>query len=140
MDVLVRTGRAQYLKQGNGYPLGWLIMPLLEACVRMNQQILRVYQVPPLYKAGVRYQEEPADQGFEEFALVPQVYARHWGDCDDLATWRCAELREQGERATIRVVWKNPSIGGLRHRLYHVIVRRADRTVEDPSKILGMGR
>ena len=29
------------------------------------------------------------------------VLSRGWGDCDDLAPWRVAELQEAGEKATI---------------------------------------
>jgi hypothetical protein len=92
--------------------------------------------VPPLYQSGVVYQEEPADQGFESFDDAHVCYQRGWADCDDLGAWRCAELRESGENANIRITWmKHPTRTG---RLYHVTVRRADGTIEDPSKKLGM--
>ena len=117
--------------------LARLVRPILEAAVQANQNLLRNLKVPPLYQCGVRYQNEPEGTN-EEFALIPVVLARKWGDCDDLAPWRCAELREQGENAKIRVSWKVYKPSGF--ALYHVTVRRADGTIEDPSKILGMGK
>jgi hypothetical protein len=116
----------------------------LNAMVRANQLYLasEAYAgrpVPPLYSSGVRYAEEPWNKDgarVEEFADIPTVLARKWGDCDDLAPWRCAELRAQGEAAKIRISWKPTRLG----RLFHVVVRRADGRVEDPSRVLGMGR
>lgn len=93
--------------------------------------------VPPLYKSGVRYQNEP-DNGEEEFADIPTVLQRGWGDCDDLAPWRVAELRAAGEvGASLRLTWKLLPNG---RKLFHVLVRRADGSIEDPSAILGMGQ
>ena len=116
--------------------LGLAIKALLDAQVKINQLYLRTHSVPPLYQAGVRYQEEP-DNGLEEFACVEPVYRRGWGDCDDLAPWRCAELRNAGEPAKIRIQWKRQRNG---RKLFHIVVRRGDGTIEDPSLILGMGQ
>lgn len=41
--------------------------------------------------------------------------------CDDLSPLRCAELRNAGERATIRIQWKTQDSG---QKLYHILVRR----------------
>lgn len=115
----------------------------LNALVRANIRYIgaEIYQgrrVPLLYQSGVRYAEEPWNANgarVEEFADIPTVYARRWGDCDDLAPWRVAELRAMGEPAKIRITWKTLKSG----RLFHVLVRRANGQIEDPSKILGMG-
>ena len=101
----------------------------------VNQLFLKTHRVPPLYESGVRYQNEPRSFPCEEFASIPAVMARGWGDCDDLAPWRVAELREQGERAKIRIQWKRQPSGT---KLFHVVVRRGDGSIEDPSRILGM--
>lgn len=114
--------------------LGLAIKAILEAQVRVNQIYLRTHHVPPLYQSGVVYQEEP-DNGLEEFACVEPVLKRGWGDCDDLAPWLCAELRNQGEKAKIRIQWKRQPNG---RKLFHIVVRRADGTIEDPSRVLGM--
>lgn len=114
--------------------LGLAIKAILDTQVKLNQLYLRRFHVPPLYESGVRYQEEP-DDGVEEFAGIEPVLMRKWGDCDDLAPWRCAELRELGEKAQIRVQWKRQPNG---RKLFHIVVRRGDGTIEDPSRILGM--
>lgn len=129
-----------------GFAGGWLkrsrmlalaIKPLLEASVVINRRYLRAFpQTPPIYQAGVVYQNEPPDQGFEDFAVIPAMLKRGWGDCDDLAPWRVAELQERGENARIRIQWKKlPGKG----KLYHIVVRRGDGRIEDPSYLLGMG-
>lgn len=114
------------------------IKAILDTQVRINQIYLRQFSVPPMYELGrlgrLRYQEEP-DDGIEEFAGIEPVLMRGWGDCDDLAPWRAAELREQGENAKIRVHWKKQPNG---RKMFHVTVRRGDGTIEDPSRILGM--
>ena len=99
--------------------------------------------MPPLYESGVRYEEEPAGQPYEEFASIPVVLSRGWGDCDDVVSWRIAELRNQGEHAKVRLKWQPDFTRGA--RLYHVMVRRAATggdgrgLIEDPSLLLGMG-
>lgn len=61
-------------------------------------------QLPPLYQSGVVYREEPGHGGGKEFFDLPQtVYARGWGDCDDLCIWRIAELLAQGVRASCSI-------------------------------------
>lgn len=125
--------------------LGTAIKPILEALVLVDQMYLRVHRCPELYKSGVRYMEEPLNQAtlgsgepqrVEEFAAIPAIIERGWDDCDGLAPWRCAELRERGEPAKIRIQWKrNPANG---QKLFHIVVRRADGSIEDPSYLLGM--
>lgn len=128
-----------------GSSSGWLhrsrvfgvaIKAILEATVMINRVYLRLHSVPPLYQSGVRYQEEP-DDGIEEFATIPIILSRGWGDCDDLAPWRVAELQHGGEKATIRISWMRQENN---RKLFHITVRRANGTIEDPSRILGMGR
>lgn len=130
---------------GSGYERGWLrhsrmlglaIKPLLDANVKINRLYLATHpQIPSIYRAGVIYREEDPRQGYEDFAIVPAIVARGWGDCDDLAPWRCAELQNAGEEARIRIQWKRAQSG---NKLFHIVVRRADGTIEDPSLILGM--
>ena len=132
MDVLVSLGEVPLLKRSRF--LGTFIKPLLDALVVVNRLYLRSHHVPPLYKSGVRYLQEPADGKPEEFAAIPVVLARGWGDCDDLAPYRVAELQEAGEKARIRITWRR--VG--KRRTYHVLVRRADGRIEDPSRLLGM--
>lgn len=117
--------------------LALVIREALEAVILANQLYLRLHQVPALYESGIRYEEEPAGQPYEDFSAVPVVLARGWGDCDDLVSWRIAELRNGGENAKVRLKWAYDPIRGA--RMYHVLVRRSNGQVEDPSKRLGMG-
>lgn len=127
--------------------LGLAIRPILESCVLNNMLYLHLHKnVPALYAAGVRYENEPnymfEGKPLEEFALIPIVLGRGWGDCDDLAPWRVAELRlRANEPAKIRIQWQRPMLpnGKLGRKYFHIVVRRGDgTTIEDPSAKLGM--
>lgn len=100
-------------------------------------------QTPALYDLGkrglVRYQREP--RGKEEWCDLLEVYRRGWGDCEDLAAWRCAELQFR----------KIPAVPNIRFRrvgkqtIYHVTVLTVAEkdgkkgiVEEDPSRLLGM--
>jgi RNA polymerase subunit RPABC4/transcription elongation factor Spt4 len=92
----------------------------------------------------------------EEFADAATVLHRGWGDCDDLSPWRTAELQEAGDlKADSKISWKTackncgakvngnslkcPRCGSTRrNRVFHVVTRRGDGRVEDPSQYLGM--
>jgi hypothetical protein len=107
----------------------------LGAATALGMQQIGWYGLPPLYSSGVRYVREvcraPNVPGACERFLTPaQSMVERDCDCDDLAVWRAAELQLRGERA--RAVAIPSSVG------WHVVVRRADGTIEDPSKILGM--
>ncbi len=91
--------------------------------------------VPPLYRSGVYYQNEP--EGLPDEALdIPAIMRQGHGDCLHLSAWRVAELRNAGEKkARIAVTRKRLGRG---KRLFHVLVRRGNGKLEDPSKRLGM--
>lgn len=143
MRVLINLGEgtSRWLKKSR--ILGIAIQPILHALTTVDQLYLKFHHIPPLYATGVRYKEEP-EGTIEEFAAVPAVLERKWGDCDDLAPWRCAELRNAGEKAKIRLQWKMLGItraqwlmGRTGQKLYHVVVRRERGAVKanefDPS-------
>lgn len=112
-----------------------VVEALCGALVRIDRDYLRRHpSAPALYSAGVRYQEEPP--GMERWAGIGEVLELGHGDCEDLACWRVAELQERaGEPATPYVERRwIPGTGWL----YHVVVRRADGQIEDPSRMLGM--
>lgn len=70
----------------------------------------------------------------EEWQNVAELYGAGKGDCEDLAGARAAELRvRRGEPARAIAYRSGP-------RKFHAVVRRADGTIEDPSRILGMGK
>lgn len=94
-------------------------------------------------------------EGVEEFADALTVLRRGWGDCDDLSPWRTAELQEAGDaKADSKISWKtrckdcgarvtrDPKCqhcgSTRRRRVFHVVTRRGDGRVEDPSQYLGM--
>ena len=118
--------------------LALVIRGALEAVILANRIYLRTHHVPPLYESGVRYEEEPLGQPYEDFSAIPVVLARGWLDCDDAVCWRIAELRNIGENAKVRLKWQYDPVRNT--RMYHVLVRRENGQVEDPSLRLGMGR
>jgi hypothetical protein len=127
---------------------------LVESVAVGNLYLMRRGKYPPLFGSGVKWQQEPNAGRFEEIASCRRVLARGWGDCDDLCAWLIAEYRLAGEQAKARVYVKfyngttlldfdeflaarAAGVGRLKS-LYHVQVRRADQTIEDPSRLLGM--
>jgi hypothetical protein len=105
--------------------LGAALAGLQAAALR----ILTRESLPHLYQSGVRYRRERPMQ--EHWKLPDQTYRDGFGDCEDLASWRAAELQKAGEDANIVLVRAKP-------KLWHVAVQREDGSLEDPSKRLGM--
>lgn len=88
------------------------------------------WKLPPLYESGVRFRPDPYQgSGVENFKLPNAVYADGWGDCDRLVIYRIWELLCAGEPATCRSEWVDNAV--------HVLVRRKNGQLEDPSIILG---
>lgn len=116
------------------------VAQLVEALVYVNRLWLPFHrETPPLYSSGVVFAADDAayEAGMPNFWRdIPSTLAMGCGHCVALSAWRLAELREAGEKATVRIYeWHSP-IGGTD---YHIHVLRADgRTVEDPAKRLGM--
>ena len=110
-----------------------VVQGVLKVVVTQNRGQVRK-GLPSLYRSGVRYREEPPDD--DTFRDGESTLDRGHGDCAHLCAWRVAELQEAGEPAKIRIKW-----GPLREgapRMFHVQIRRADGSIEDPSRILGM--
>lgn len=106
---------------------------MLDALVRLDLLELKQRRYPSLYKSGVRYQREPKEPGrFERWKTIRELIDTGFGDCEDLASARVAELRMMGVRA---IPW-------LRRRgnTWHVVVRYPNGRIEDPSRRLGMGK
>lgn len=110
---------------------GPALAPLLEAMTTLNRRYLTERWMP-LYESGVRYHREP--RGVERWITTPIAQERTIADCEDLATWRAAELQLQGIDARA-IALERPQRRG---RLYHVVVRYPDGRIEDPSRKLGM--
>jgi hypothetical protein len=115
-----------------------VIDPVLEAVTRLNESMIRSGQTPTaseLVKLGAVWR--PENMGDEHFDHGATIASRGWGDCDDWAPLRAAEMRASGEDpgAVARVVPSGPST-------YHAIVQRSDGTdlrgPEDISVQAGM--
>ncbi len=74
--------------------------------------------------------------GGERFRDIGRILEKGAVDCDNLACWRAAELRQNGIKASPYITWRPRLDGGV---TYHVLVRWPDGTTEDPSLLLGMG-
>jgi hypothetical protein len=102
----------------------------LEGLVRVNETLYRENpSLPSIYDAGVRYRG--SDPG-EDWRNVTEVTSSKYGDCEDLAAARAAELRvRRGENARAEVKRTGP-------HMTHAFVIRGDGSIEDPSRKLGM--
>lgn len=108
---------------------------LLECLTRMDQIYLQKHpETPLLYDSGIQYQEEPP--GAEDWVDIPSILKIGWGDCEELAAWRVAELRERyGIHAECDFSSQRKDDGSY---LYHIYVKLPDGRTEDPSRELGM--
>jgi len=114
----------------------WVLTPLLAALTEINRAARRNgYSVPPLYRSGVRYREEP--HGSERWLSSVAALREGSADCEDLACWLAADLLDQGLPArAIPLPSPQRTAGG--GRLYHIVVDRGSGLLEDPSRNLGM--
>ena len=114
-----------------------VVRALGEGLVLGNRLHLEAYpETPDLYDSGVRYIDESdrPEQGID----IPAIIQAGGSDCLNLSAWRIAELRQrENEKAKFRIFWKKYDDG---FRLFHVLVRRGNGNLEDPSKLLGMGK
>lgn len=99
-------------------------------------------EIPLLYESGCRYQREARDRSgarLEEWRSPLAVCEAGAGDCEDLAAYRVAELRERlGEPSARFDVLSQEPRPGREHWLFHIRIRRQDGRLEDPSRLLGM--
>lgn len=112
------------------------LLALYAAMQTANEAYLRAHpSTPPLLRSGVVYARESAvAEPGEVLRDIPSVRRDGWGDCDDLACWRAAELVVRaGRRAQVVL------IPGGRAARYHAVVYCPDtRRIHDPSAKLGM--
>lgn len=137
---------------------------LMRAVLLQNCFLFRALGIPPLYRSGVLYGKEPWAPSYERFDNCKVVFGRKWGDCDDLAPYRAAELRVYGDPRMGLGPCKPLKSGRCAHgtfvasgsgeilpccanvRIYcrpgsgvfHCETRLPDGSVEDPSRFLGM--
>lgn len=109
---------------------------MLEAMTLINESYLRANpRTPLLYQSGVRYSQECRDEQWQD---IPVTLKRGYADCEDLATYRVAELRVRFGERRAKVFLKHHYSPLRDHYTYHVMVRRANGKIEDPSRRLGM--
>lgn len=90
-------------------------------------------EMPPLYGSPIVYRREPRGrEWWESAADVASVATGKSGDCEDLAAFRCAELRYY-EDTPCRVKVVTTKRGS-----FHAVVEYPDGTIEDPSRVLVM--
>ena len=119
---------------GAGRDLALTIRAILAAqAAGVAREIIAGRWLPSLYRSGVAFRPEATrGQGVEYFDDPWTVLKRGYGDCDDLVVWRAGELVAAGEPAGV------VCMGAAQFTIprYHVAVRRADGSLEDPSKVL----
>ncbi len=108
----------------------------LEATTRLNESMLARQEIPTFEKGlhyGIKWKPEPP--GAEHFDHAATVMKRKWGDCDDLAPWHAASLRNTGTDPEAHAVAKRSG-----PNRWHAVVQRSDGSIEDPSRRAGMGQ
>jgi hypothetical protein len=108
----------------------------LDALTVWNVRARQHAPVADLYDCGVVYKRELICNSngvvhtCEEWLTIHEIIARGSGDCEDLGPARSADYIMKGEAA--RAFARPSSVG------WHIQVRRADGSIEDPSAKLGM--
>lgn len=114
------------------------VLILMRALCDVNETLLRAYpKIPDIYALGaagkLRYEPE---NGTEEWQDILTTIKKGFGDCEDLACWRIAELRVRyGIHARPYIKWNDAHPNGR----FHAVVELPDGRIEDPSAALGMG-
>jgi hypothetical protein len=128
----VATLRAASIIYSDEQLIAALLGLSLTGYVDLYQAARDGFPYPPLYSSsGVRYKREPP--GSEVWQIPQASFASLDADCEDLcAGWRVPLLWLYGETAAM------PYVRRINPRLRHILVERADGTIEDPSLILGM--
>lgn len=115
---------------------------LCDAAIRVNKRHLELHpETPRLYESGVVYTNEVRGLP-DELVDIPVLLRRGRGDCFQLVAWRAAELCLDGIPASAAVMFLSDEARleeELEVRAFHVVVRRFDGILEDPSARLGMG-
>lgn len=141
-SVTIHTSAS--FEAGNEAVSNTALEALLECLVQINVVLMRASTFPDLYSTRVRYRQEPLGQ--ENWRDAAIILRTGFGDCEDLAAYRVAELRvKHGIPARCVFRWKTfnieTKVGPRRVKLYHILVgvqRDGQLLIEDPSKRLGM--
>ncbi len=113
----------------------YVLKASLDYLVRVNLIFLRNHVCPALYRSGVVYGRtikwEPIPALF-----APKERGRAYGDCKSLSAALIAEYYMQGKESKPVFRFVRNAKGGLD---FHILVETI-HGVEDPSKVLGMGK
>lgn len=112
---------------------------MMEGLCRVNQDQIKLKKpaIPLLYSSGIVYQRE---DGTEDWQDCYTTVEKKWGDCEDLACYRVAELRVVFKRPASPFLTFMQSADGGFH--YHALLWAKGPSgwrLEDPSRKLGMG-
>lgn len=108
------------------------VKELLDTLIRIWGRRMRRFPLPALYRSGIVFRPDPR-AGIEERWRSPvETFEEGAGDCDQLTLYRGAELFASGEQATAQCIAKRSPIGTK----MHVLVRRGNGVLEDPSILL----
>jgi hypothetical protein len=107
------------------------VLWLMEALCQINKTYLSTHKMPSLYGSDVVYEIENSENWKDVYNILKDGY----GDCEDLACWRVAELQLIGVAARPYIKWKKTRGTWL----YHGLVWHPGNKIEDPSLALGMG-
>lgn len=146
--------------------LSWFLEALTQRnqdYLRQNPGTPKLYKSGVVYERPLQFQGEPTESrvlrealgikakepkvaealsaiqmvfGGERFCDIGVILRRGSIDCDGLACWRVAELRQAGIHAVPYMSSRKRPDGGT---TYHALVLWPDGTSEDPSLLLGMG-
>ena len=132
-----------------------ILRKALDLLLVADIEYLRAHpQTPRIYQAGVRYQREPLPDEIQKMypqctsPCIAPVHPEEWktipfcmedgqADCEDLASWACAERIVFDNIAAV-TEFSFRQVGQL--SIYHIYVRLPDGSIEDPSARLGMVR
>ncbi len=109
----------------------WLMLALM----KINEGYIEQYDPPKLYDTRVVYK---AEKRREQWADIPTVLRQGYGDCEDLAAWRSAELRAEGVDAMPYIKWAKKGKRTTFHSLTRITLPDGSEVIEDPSRALGM--
>ncbi len=111
----------------------WFVKSAIEGFALGCFPAFKRWNLPPLYRSGVRFMLPPEHGSGEERMLLPcDTYRAGWGDCDRLLIWWLCEQWAAGRPARCSTIF----VGGN----MHVLGRRSwdERgQLEDPSVMLG---
>ncbi len=105
----------------------------LDALTAIDVWCRRRWPFPSIYDYPIRYEAEPL--GLELWSSTAALFARGFGDCEDLASDLCAQRQLEGIscRAVLRHQETNEQ-----GEFWHIVTEHSNGHVEDPSALLGM--